>query len=82
MPVTSGFTSAAAITIASSQLKGLLGLGGRTNAFLDSWVNTVEKIQETELWDVVLGVSTIIILVALRVRFLVFLMTTIISMKI
>ncbi|BET02084.1 high affinity sulfate transmembrane transporter activity [Nesidiocoris tenuis] len=63
MPVTAGFTSAAAITIASSQIKGLLGLPGNPHTFVDSWWNVFQNIGQTRLWDTVLGVSTIIVLV-------------------
>ncbi|KAK9509028.1 hypothetical protein O3M35_006442 [Rhynocoris fuscipes] len=62
MPVTVGFTSAAAITIASSQLKGLFGLPGQPHGFIDSWVNVYNHITELKPWDTVLGVLTIIIL--------------------
>ncbi|XP_049801095.1 sodium-independent sulfate anion transporter-like [Schistocerca nitens] len=66
MPVTTAFTSAAAITIAFSQLKGLLGIGGTSNDFLESWSNLVERITYVQLWDVVLGVCTIIGLLFLQ----------------
>uniref|UniRef100_A0A182MJ89 STAS domain-containing protein n=1 Tax=Anopheles culicifacies TaxID=139723 RepID=A0A182MJ89_9DIPT len=64
-PVTVGFTSAAAITIASGQVKSLLGIPGQSNEFLDSWINVVERIQDIRLWDTVLGLSTIVILLIL-----------------
>uniref|UniRef100_A0AAG5CND9 STAS domain-containing protein n=1 Tax=Anopheles atroparvus TaxID=41427 RepID=A0AAG5CND9_ANOAO len=66
MPVTAGFTSAAAITIASGQVKALLGLPGRSNEFLDSWVNVYINIGETKLWDALLGIATIVVLLMLR----------------
>ncbi|XP_053684275.1 sodium-independent sulfate anion transporter-like isoform X2 [Sabethes cyaneus] len=62
MPVTAGFTSAAAITIASGQVKSLLGLPGKSNEFLESWINVVENIHLTRLWDSILGIGTIVIL--------------------
>ncbi|XP_065076353.1 sodium-independent sulfate anion transporter-like [Ochlerotatus camptorhynchus] len=62
MPVTAGFTSAAAITIASGQVKSLLGLPGKSNEFLESWENVIHNIHHTQLWDSVLGISTIVIL--------------------
>uniref|UniRef100_A0A182PZV9 SLC26A/SulP transporter domain-containing protein n=1 Tax=Anopheles farauti TaxID=69004 RepID=A0A182PZV9_9DIPT len=64
-PVTAGFTSAAAITIASGQIKSLLGIPGQSNEFLDSWINVFEHIQDIRLWDSILGVSTIIVLLVL-----------------
>ncbi|XP_053658078.1 sodium-independent sulfate anion transporter-like [Anopheles marshallii] len=66
MPVTAGFTSAAAITIASGQVKSLLGLPGRSNEFVHSWINVYQHIGETRLWDAVLGVVTIVMLLILR----------------
>ncbi|XP_062533375.1 sodium-independent sulfate anion transporter-like isoform X2 [Armigeres subalbatus] len=65
MPVTAGFTSAAAITIASGQIKSLLGLPGSSNEFLDSWANVIENIHLTKLWDSVLGIGTIVLLLSM-----------------
>ncbi|XP_058456090.1 sodium-independent sulfate anion transporter-like isoform X2 [Malaya genurostris] len=62
MPVTAGFTSAAAITIASGQVKALLGLPGNSNEFLESWANVFRNIHLTRLWDTLLGVASIVIL--------------------
>lgn len=68
-PVTVGFTTAAAITIASGQLKSFFGLtSGSSNEFLESWENIFEHFDEIKLWDTVLGVSTLIILLILKVR--------------
>ncbi|XP_058061911.1 sodium-independent sulfate anion transporter-like isoform X2 [Anopheles bellator] len=66
MPVTAGFTSAAAITIATGQLKALLGLPGRSNEFVGSWINLFKHYNETNTWDAALGFTTIIVLLALR----------------
>lgn len=66
-PVTAGFTSAAALQIASTQINGLLGLPGKANEFLHAWINFFENIKKTRLWDTVLGVSTILVLVIMRV---------------
>ncbi|XP_050094860.1 sodium-independent sulfate anion transporter-like [Anopheles aquasalis] len=65
LPVTAGFTSAAAITIASGQMKSLLGLPGKSNEFLESWINVFEHIGEVRLWDSVLGIGTIVVLLLL-----------------
>uniref|UniRef100_A0A1B0GM53 SLC26A/SulP transporter domain-containing protein n=1 Tax=Phlebotomus papatasi TaxID=29031 RepID=A0A1B0GM53_PHLPP len=67
IPVTVGFCTAAALTIASAQIKSLLGLPGRGNEFIESWTSVVENIQEIKLWDTVLGVSSIILLVSLKI---------------
>lgn len=67
-PVVSGFTSAAALTIGSSQLKGLLGLPGKSNEFLQSWIGVVSHIQEAKLGDSLLAIGCVIFLVFARVR--------------
>lgn len=67
VPVTIGFTSAAAITIGSSQIKSLFGLPGTANDFLDAWENVFRYIGETKLWDTVLGILTVIFLLLLQV---------------
>ncbi|XP_053674299.1 sodium-independent sulfate anion transporter-like [Anopheles nili] len=64
-PVTAGFTSAAAITIASGQVKSLLGIPGKSNEFLESWINVFEHRKDIRLWDSILGISTIVGLLAL-----------------
>uniref|UniRef100_A0A182ITK8 SLC26A/SulP transporter domain-containing protein n=1 Tax=Anopheles atroparvus TaxID=41427 RepID=A0A182ITK8_ANOAO len=65
LPVTAGFTSAAAITIASGQVKSLFGLPGKSNEFLEAWINVFEHLHEIRLWDSVLGISTIAVLLVL-----------------
>jgi solute carrier family 26 (sodium-independent sulfate anion transporter), member 11 len=66
-PVTIGFTTAAALTIGSGQVKAILGLSGKSNGFLESWINVFEHIGETRLWDTVLGLTSIALLLLLRV---------------
>lgn len=69
-PVTAGFVSAAALTIASSQLKSLLGIKGSGNEFLESWKNVFHNIQDTRAGDITLGVCTIILLLIGQVQYL------------
>lgn len=66
MPVTAGFTTAAALQIGSLQVKSLLGLPGKSNEFLDAWIHIFENIGSAKLWDSVLGVVTIGFLLALK----------------
>lgn len=62
-----GFTSAAAITIASSQVKPLLGIrSGNSNEFIHSWENVFNHLDEVTFWDSFLGVASIIILLLLK----------------
>ena len=67
IPVTVGFTSAAAITIASGQIKSLIGISGKSNAFIDAWSNLFQNFGDIKLWDTTLGVATIIFILVLRV---------------
>lgn len=66
-PVTAGFISAAAFTIASSQMKNLLGITGSGNEFLEAWENVFHNIQDTRAGDVTLGICTIVLLLIGRV---------------
>ncbi|XP_031629887.1 sodium-independent sulfate anion transporter-like isoform X2 [Contarinia nasturtii] len=66
VPVTVGFTTAAAMTIGSSQVKSLLGIKGSANGFIESWMSVVTHIQDTKLWDTLLGATTIIVLLLLK----------------
>lgn len=66
-PVVSGFTTAAAIQIATSQLKSFFGLDGSSgNYFLESIYNFVVNIKTIKLWDTLLSTSTIILLIFLK----------------
>ncbi|XP_065158461.1 sodium-independent sulfate anion transporter-like [Atheta coriaria] len=65
-PVSIGFTSAAAIIIATTQVKDILGLSVSASNFLDGWENIFMHITETQLWDVLLGVSCMVIILFLR----------------
>lgn len=66
LPVITGFTSAAAINIASSQFKSLLGIAGRTENFLDSVIAIFKNIYQIRYQDTLLGIGTIITLVLLK----------------
>ncbi|XP_058118285.1 sodium-independent sulfate anion transporter-like [Anopheles ziemanni] len=67
MPVITGFITAAAITIISSQLKSLMGISssGKSSEFVDTWINLYENIGETRLWDSLLGFTSLSILILL-----------------
>lgn len=64
--VISGFTTAAAITIASGQIKSLLGLPGHGTEFIPAWANFFKHWKQTRATDTILGVSAIIILLLLK----------------
>ena len=66
-PVIAGFTTAAAFTIATTQVKSLLGLKFNADGFIDTWKAVFEHIGETRTWDAVMGFSSIVALLLLRV---------------
>lgn len=71
-PVVAAFTSAGALTIATSQVKNLLGLHFSAETFLSCWYQIFEHIHETKKWDAVLGTSCFIVLLGLRVCYVKF----------
>lgn len=67
MPVTCGFTSAAAVTILFSQLKNLLGLSGSPDWFVEWIINFFTNIQNFRVGDSILGIVTLVTLIAIKV---------------
>ncbi|CAH1996914.1 unnamed protein product [Acanthoscelides obtectus] len=66
-PVVAAFTSAGAITIASSQVKNLIGVhigGGET--FFEIWKKLFEHIGNFKKWDTILGLSCCALLLLMR----------------
>jgi sodium-independent sulfate anion transporter 11 len=61
------FTSAAAVTIATSQIKGLLGLSFEAEGFIQTWKAIFQHISETRYQDAVLGIVCCIALLLLKV---------------
>ena len=76
VPVISGFTSAAALTIASGQIKGLFGIykkhhSNETHAgVVDDYVEIFDNLDTVRWQDAVLGIICAVILLAMRVRYL------------
>nr|CAI5846377.1 unnamed protein product [Callosobruchus analis] len=69
-PVSSGFTSAVALIIVTSQMKDVLGIhvqssGGST--FIGTWRSIFQDIHKTQAWDTTLGVVCIAVLLMLRI---------------
>lgn len=64
-PVIKGFTAAAAVTIGFGQVKNIFGLKNIPQQFFLQMYYTFQKIPEARLGDVVLGVSCIVVLIAL-----------------
>ena len=67
-PIIAGFTCAASLQIASTQVKSLLGIGGKADAFLEAWEGVFNNLDKVRLWDSILGLLSIMFLIALKVR--------------
>lgn len=67
MPVTGGFTSAAAIIMASSQMKGLFGISYKAKNCIDMWIKFVENIRHVRLADTCMGFVCVLVLIGLKV---------------
>ncbi|EDW58383.1 sodium-independent sulfate anion transporter [Drosophila virilis] len=66
VPVTTGFTLAAALTVGSGQINNLFGIQSKSNDFLSAWINFFGHIQETRRNDAILGFGTLILLLIMR----------------
>jgi MFS superfamily sulfate permease-like transporter len=71
-PVISGFTSAASVTIAVSQLKNLLGMSIKRRSHLPAILKTFDELfhnYSSIRWlDSLLGIACIVTLLAMKVR--------------
>ncbi|XP_046603494.1 sodium-independent sulfate anion transporter isoform X1 [Neodiprion virginianus] len=65
-PVSSGFTSAVALIIVSSQVKDLLGISATGSTFVQMWKSISKNLTNTSAWDATLGASCIALLLILR----------------
>ncbi|XP_017787416.1 PREDICTED: sodium-independent sulfate anion transporter-like [Habropoda laboriosa] len=63
LPVITGFTAAAAINIAASQFKPLLGIPGRSEDLVDSLISVFSNLKKIRYQDTLLGTATILALV-------------------
>jgi len=66
-PVISGFCSAAALTVISTQLKGLFGLKLQASSFVDIWMGFLNNLNQINPWDACLGCCVIVVLLLMRV---------------
>ncbi|KAM8706994.1 hypothetical protein ACLKA7_011148 [Drosophila subpalustris] len=66
MPVTTGFTLAAALTVGSGQINNLFGIESSSNEFLKSWINFFSHIEQTRRNDAILGCGTLVLLLLMR----------------
>ncbi|XP_070180155.1 sodium-independent sulfate anion transporter-like [Littorina saxatilis] len=65
-PVINSFTSAAAITIGVGQVKNVLGLKDISREFLHMVYETCAHIPETKIWDLVMGLVSMVLLFVLK----------------
>ena len=65
-PVVSGFTSAAALVIAVSQLKYLFGLEIKTIGTLETLTAVIQNIGQTNGYDLIIGLGAILVIVGLK----------------
>ncbi|XP_012273591.1 sodium-independent sulfate anion transporter [Orussus abietinus] len=65
-PVSSGFTSAVALIIVTSQIKDVLGITAKGATFVQMWKSMAQSVHETSAWDAALGASCIGLLLILR----------------
>lgn len=66
-PVSSGFTSAVALIIVTSQVKDILGITAKGATFVEIWKGIFADISNTNAWDTVLGITCIAVLLIMRV---------------
>ena len=66
-PVSSGFTSAVALIIVTSQVKDILAIKVTGSTFAEQWVSIFTNIHNTSTWDTVLGISCIAVLLIMRI---------------
>lgn len=66
-PVSSGFTSAVALIILSSQVKDIFGIAGSGSTFVQMWKSIISNIEGIRVGDTVLGFACIVILLLMRV---------------
>jgi sodium-independent sulfate anion transporter 11 len=67
MPVTGGFTTAAAIIMASSQLKDLFGVSYKAKNSMEMWIKFISNIKNIRMTDTAMGLICIITLIGLKV---------------
>ena len=66
IPVTVGFTSATSVIIATSQLKGLLGLKFKSSGFLSTIKMVIKNFHQIRYSDLTLGLISLTLLLSLR----------------
>lgn len=65
-PVNSGFTSACALIILTSQVKNILGIKASGSTFIETWSSIFQNIAHIRWIDTFMGISCIIVLLLMR----------------
>jgi len=65
-PVISSFSSAAAITIAASQLKGFFGMHYSASRFPDTMIKVFRNFTNINVWDTMMGVACLLFLIPIQ----------------
>lgn len=65
-PVSSGFTSAVALMIATSQVKDLFAIQVTGSTFLQQWISIFSNLHNASLWDPIMGFVCIAVLLFMR----------------
>lgn len=65
-PVSSGFTSAVALIILTSQVKDIFGVKASGSTFINTWLSIFEDIHNIRLGDTIMGLICIIVLLGMR----------------
>ncbi|MEX0994677.1 MAG: solute carrier family 26 protein [Balneolaceae bacterium] len=66
-PVLSGFTSAAALIIAASQIRNLLGIDlPRTNYIHEIVIGTIHQFGKIDLYTAIIGIGSVMVILGLR----------------
>ena len=66
-PVSSGFTSAVALIIVTSQMKYILGINAKGATFLEIWKSIFDEFSNITAWDTALGITCIAVLLSIRI---------------
>lgn len=66
-PVASGFTSAVALIIVTSQVKDILGISAKGATFIEIWKSIFKDIENVRAWDTFLGLTCIGVLLSMKV---------------
>ena len=65
-----GFINSGVIQIFLGQVINILGLTSKSNGVIDNCSTIVNQIYETRKWDTILGVTSLVALLVLKVRLL------------